>query len=105
MDAVYILQGGKFREFRIGLCENLIVGEDALVHNFYSNILLSDAQAIGRNGQLTTTAVARIVVRIYNAFEKEEPLGLTLLVLSKTFEVVSHGILHEKLKNVLTSLI
>lgn len=47
----------------------------------------------------------RIVERIYNAFEKEEPLGLTLLVLSKAFDVVSHGILHEKLKNVLTSLI
>lgn len=34
--------------------------------------------------------------RIYNAFDKEEPLGLTLLVLSKAFDVVSHGILHEK---------
>lgn len=34
LDTVYILWGGKFREFRIGLSENYIVGEDKLVENF-----------------------------------------------------------------------
>lgn len=37
--------------------------------------------------------------RVSEALEKEEPLGLTLLDLSKAFDIVSHAILQEKLKN------
>lgn len=70
-----------------------------LVEKFYCNKMLSDAQQGFKKGRLTTTGVVRFVERVAETFEKEEPLGLTLLDVSKAFDVVSHEVLLEKLKN------
>lgn len=50
--------------------------------------------------RVTLEAVTRLVVRrVSETFEKKEPLGLTLVDVSKTFDIVSYAIILEKLKN------
>lgn len=51
-----------------------------------SNLLL-DAQHSFRKERLTRTVVIRLEERISDAIEKEELLGLTLLELSKAFDI------------------
>lgn len=55
---------------------------------------LMHGTALGK-GQLNMAAVVGHVGRISDAFQKGEPLGRTLLDLSKALDGVSHGIVLE----------
>jgi hypothetical protein len=65
---------------------------------FEGNNLFNEGQHGFRSNRSTITAVANLTEMVYDAFEMEQSVQLTLLDLTKAFDCVSHSILLKKLE-------
>jgi len=70
-----------------------------LMHFLLSGNLLSPRQFGFRSGRSTTQAVATLIAKVLEGFERHQMSMATFLDLSKAFERVSHARLLEKLQN------